>query len=85
MGSIMNDPLIYKGRISLGTSEFMLDCVDSANKNTTSIKTPFYLLHGKEDKFSLFEGSSKFYENTPIADKTIISINGILYNPRSRT
>jgi alpha-beta hydrolase superfamily lysophospholipase len=76
MGSIMNDPLMYKGRISLGTSEFMLDCVESARKNTTSVKTPFYLLHGKEDKFALLDGSSKFYDDIPIADKTFISING---------
>jgi alpha-beta hydrolase superfamily lysophospholipase len=81
----MNDPLIYKGRLSLGTSEFMLDCVETARKNIPNLKTPFYLLHGKEDKFAQFEGSSKFYEETPIADKTIITIEGKIYLSRFGT
>jgi alpha-beta hydrolase superfamily lysophospholipase len=76
MGTIMTDPLIYKGRISLGTANFMLDCVDTAKKNSSNIKTPFYILHGKEDRFALFDGSSKFYERAGIADKAIISVNG---------
>jgi alpha-beta hydrolase superfamily lysophospholipase len=72
----MTDPLIYKGRISLGTCEFMLDCTESINKEVGNIKTPFYLLHGKEDKFALFEGASKFYENSAVVDKAIISVDG---------
>jgi alpha-beta hydrolase superfamily lysophospholipase len=86
MGSIMTDPLMYKGRLSLGTADFMLDCVDAARKNSSNIKTPFYILHGKEDRFALYDGSSKFYEQTSIADKAIISINGkYRYNLRSWT
>lgn len=69
---LQNDPLIYKGRLRIGTGLTLLESIKYSNENLEKVSTPFYILHGALDKESDPKGSTIFYEKTKIMDKTII-------------
>lgn len=75
-----SDPLIYKGKIRVGTGITILEAMDYARKNIGLVNTPFYLLQGKDDTVSNPKGADIFYENTKINDKIYILLDGKLFN-----
>ena len=63
---------MYKGRLRVGTGFTILDSIKYSNDNVDNVITPFYLLHGAQDKDCDARGSTKFYDNAKIMDKTLI-------------
>ena len=69
---LKSDPLIYKGRLRVATGFTILESIKYSNDNVDKVTTPFYLLHGAQDKDCDAKGSTKFYERAYIMDKTYI-------------
>jgi esterase/lipase len=63
---------MYKGRLRIGTAFCILESIEYSNDNIDKITTPFYLLHGAQDKDCNPKGSSNLYEKAKIMDKTFI-------------
>jgi alpha-beta hydrolase superfamily lysophospholipase len=72
---IKNDPLIYKGRIRIGTIVTVLDSIKEHLRKIDEVKTPFFLLHGNNDKICRPEGSSIFFKEAKISDKTFLQLD----------
>lgn len=74
-----SDPLIYKGRLRIGTAFTILESIKYSNDNIDQVSTPFYILHGAQDKDCDAKGSTKFYDKSKIIDKTLILHDSILF------
>jgi hypothetical protein len=64
-------------RLKLKTFRTINEIAESSINSAINFKIPLYIVHGKEDSFALSDGSSKFYEKTPISDKVFILRDGI--------
>lgn len=72
----MNDPLIYRGKIRIGTGITIIEGQKEASLRAKEIHTPIYILHGKDDRITNYKGSEKFFNDVPIKDKTIFIADG---------
>jgi acylglycerol lipase len=73
---IANDPLIYKGKLRVATGLTIIDSIQYSNDNINRVKTPVYLLQGRQDNICKPEGASKYFDNLTIQDKTLIMLDG---------
>jgi alpha-beta hydrolase superfamily lysophospholipase len=73
-----NDPLIYKGKLRVGTGLTVLDSINYTNNNIDKVSTPFYLIHGAQDKECDPKGATNFYEKAKLSDKTYILHDSII-------
>jgi alpha-beta hydrolase superfamily lysophospholipase len=76
MNYMKNDPLIYKGKMSVGTGLTIVDSINYSNNNLNKVTTPCYLLQGKHDTICKYEGASNFFEKILIKDKTYVLRDG---------
>jgi alpha-beta hydrolase superfamily lysophospholipase len=68
--------LIYRGKIRIGTGITIIEGQKEASLRAKDVKTPIYILHGKDDKITDYRGSEKFYKEVPINDKTVFIADG---------
>src|SRR5690606_35935367 len=58
----VNDPLVYRGKISARLGAEMLDAITETLERATQLPLPLLLLHGGEDGLAAPEGSRLLYE-----------------------
>lgn len=56
----------------------ILNSVNYTKENTENVKTPYFLIHGKEDNFCNYKGIEEYNQHTRISDKTSILIDGMI-------
>jgi len=71
-----DDPLVYHGKITLGTGYQMYLMSCAIEKILPEINFPFFVIHGKADGLCDVSGSEALYEQAKISDKKIQLIEG---------
>src|SRR5690606_37192679 len=74
---LKNDPLVYKGKLPLGTILTVMDSMSYSNANIDKVTTTYYLLQGKSDSIVSYLGASNYHNYTPIKDKTYLLLDGL--------
>jgi len=72
------DTLNYKGKLRVGTGLTVLDSIEYSSSNIHNVSTPFYLIHGAQDRECDPKGATNFYEKAKLSDKTYILHDSIL-------
>lgn len=75
----VNDPLVYRGKISARLGAEMLDAMTETLERATQLSLPLLLLHGGEDGLAAPEGSRLLYERASSADKTLKIYDGFFH------
>lgn len=69
--SLANNHLHYKYMTRLGTALCIMEQAPSRVQSiTSSVKTPYYLIHSKTDKLTAYALSAEFHQKTASKDKT---------------
>jgi alpha-beta hydrolase superfamily lysophospholipase len=69
---IYNNPLCYNQKPRLGTALQLYNISCDIEKNIESIKFPFIVIHGKNDKLTDWEHSQILYDKSTSQDKQIL-------------
>lgn len=75
----INDPLVYKGKISARLSAELIRAMQSLTHQMPQIKLPVLIMHGTEDRLSDPEGSRILYQRVSSVDKTLKLYNGFYH------
>ncbi len=76
---INKDPLIYKGKMKVGTGLTIVDSINYSNCNLDNVSTPVYILQGEQDNICKPIGATNFFDKIPIKDKAIVLSDGNIY------
>ena len=72
-----NDPLRYSGRPRLATAREFFRKTQELEKRIPDIRTPFFVIHGKEDIVTTWEASQELYDDSqlvPPEDKEMVIV-----------
>lgn len=76
----LKDPLVYRGKISARLGAELINVIErSLPSKAEKIEAPILLLHGRLDRLSNVEGSSRFYELVKSKDKTLKYYDGLYH------
>lgn len=75
----MNDPLVYKGKLSARFLVEMSSAMDDCKVRAKKIKLPIIIMHGGNDLITKPEGSSYLYEHISSTDKTLKIYDGLYH------
>ncbi len=67
VGKYKNDPLVH-GKISVSLFHEAMSAAKNALQNSSHLKTPLLLIHGKDDQICSPEGSREFASKTKMAE-----------------
>ena len=67
----LNDPLVYKGKISMRLGAEMMKAAEKLQPQMPWIHLPILIMHGTADRLSDMEGSQILYEQVNSQDKTL--------------
>jgi len=75
----INDPLVYKGKISARLSAELIKAMQSLTHQMPQIKLSVLIMHGTEDRLSDPEGSRILYQRVSSIDKTLKLYSGFYH------
>ncbi len=75
----INDPLVYKGKITARLGAQMLATMSKVTKQAAKIKLPIMILQGSDDKLVDPEGAKLLYDLAGSKDKTIKIYDGLFH------
>ncbi len=67
----VNDPLVYRGRISARLTWELLSAMNTAMEGAGSLQLPMLLVHGGQDKLAPVSGSRRYHEVLGSSDKSL--------------
>ena len=74
------DDKVYHGKLKALHSYTLLQGMNKLKEEMGNVKSPFLVIHGKEDKICMPEGSQKLYDNAVSEDKQIIMVEKGYHN-----
>lgn len=77
---LLNDPLRWKGGVKCKWALAVYSALLDINRKLETMRTPFLILHGDQDRLCNVEGSRQLQEKAVVVDKTLKEFRGAIHN-----
>ena len=74
-----NDPLVYRGKSTVGLVTALFSAMKRVVDNATSIRLPMLIMHGSVDSLTAVEGSKLLHDSISSEDKKIVIYDGLYH------
>jgi acylglycerol lipase len=75
----INDPLVYKGKITARLANELFKAIDHLNENAAKIHLPIMIAQGDKDTIVDPEGAQSLYDRVGSTDKTLKPYEGLFH------
>ena len=74
-----NDPLVYRGRMRLGTIRAFVRAIQRIDRDMETFALPLFIVHGSEDALAAPAGSEKLIARAASPDKSLKIYDGLFH------